>query len=1036
MEDISTAIRIAYKKLKSSVYFDKTQLILRDQIVLYENEGIDNKLAEIATYLLSQNQNDWKAFKEKLLSTVKATFLPKKLLPTKNQVIINDTPETVLVDTAQYYIDLSVEGQLLGVIWVIYIGSLLEQDMYENSYGNRLKSNLFNPETEHLTSSPYLYEPYFSQYESWRDNGLRKAKDTLKENSDVLIMTLDFKRFFYNVHIDKNNFDNFYSKYEETHGSCVWIKRINQFVFEVIKKYSSLFKEYKQYKRNFLPIGFYPSNILSNWCLTPFDDAIVNRWNPLYYGRYVDDIIIVDKIEKNSSIYKMALNNTLNQDRIINYYLCNCNSEKEEPCSCATARGLLIKDLSPKKQIEEETKETESEYYVNPIFLNSDKTKIMVQNGKVKVFYFKSGGTNSLLTCFQNSIAKNASEFRLMPQDEAVLQKDDYSEIYSLITTETVNKLRGVDGVQIDKFNLSKFLGKYLRIGGLITDKNESKFVKEILQIFDPYAIIENYTVWEKVIQILVTNNKFHMLEKFVKRIIFVISKTGAEGIIDQFDGVQNSLLKILHSALCRALSINWHPEIRQCINEINNAVRDVFRQDLFVSFDFTYENILLLRKAYCDSRMCDKYVLPAPIDALITSVDFQGLSDEFHFNLSCFWDFVEYANNLKLENIDYQLYPYSVTPQELSISLCLAQIKNEDKDGLLPTPKVLESINSLFRKFNYFDTPDVKNDSLENAHSTQFRKLSNEDYINSKSITSIVTRAGGYKKEEFRLAIANASLIHEDFIGVLTDKPNRSYERYRKVSRIVNEAIQEKADMLILPESYLPIEWLPQLTRICAKNQMAVVTGLEHIKSGKTVYNLTATILPYKEEEFSFAHVSFHTKVHYSPEEKRNIEGYGYKYLEGKSYELFDWNDLWFSVYCCFELASIQDRSLFQSYADLTIAVEWNSDVNYYSSIIESLSRDLHCYCAQVNSSDFGDSRITRPSKTETKDIVKTKGGKNSTALVDIINVSVLREFQRKKYELQKDDKSFKPTPPQFNREILEKKIKGTLWEYLNKDK
>ena len=72
--------------------------------------------------------------------------------------------------------------------------------------------------------------------------------------------------------------------------------------------------------------------------------------------------------------------------------------------------------------------------------------------------------------------------------------------------------------------------------------------------------------------------------------------------------------------------------------------------------------------------------------------------------------------------------------------------------------------------------------------------------------------------------------------------------------------------------------------------------------------------------------------------------------------YPLFIWNGIWFSVYCCYELADICDRALFKSYSDLMIAVEWNKDTNYYSNIIESLSRDMHCFCVQVNSSGYGD--------------------------------------------------------------------------------
>lgn len=98
---------------------------------------------------------------------------------------------------------------------------------------------------------------------------------------------------------------------------------------------------------------------------------------------------------------------------------------------------------------------------------------------------------------------------------------------------------------------------------------------------------------------------------------------------------------------------------------------------------------------------------------------------------------------------------------------------------------------------------------------------------------------------------------------------------------------------------------------------------------------------------------------------------------------------------------------------------------MNYYSNILESLSRDIHCYCVQVNSSDYGDSRITKPSKTEEKDIMRTKGGINSTILVDEIDIGKMRDFQLKEYELQANDRSFKPTPPGFDPEIVLKKIK-----------
>lgn len=76
----------------------------------------------------------------------------------------------------------------------------------------------------------------------------------------------------------------------------------------------------------------------------------------------------------------------------------------------------------------------------------------------------------------------------------------------------------------------------------------------------------------------------------------------------------------------------------------------------------------------------------------------------------------------------------------------------------------------------------------------------------------------GDSRKDKLSIAIANVKLSHKNFEKVIKEKPNRSYERYRDVSILVNNAIDENADMLIMPESFIPFEWLPTLARTCAK--------------------------------------------------------------------------------------------------------------------------------------------------------------------------------------------------------------------------
>lgn len=125
------------------------------------------------------------------------------------------------------------------------------------------------------------------------------------------------KAFFYSVIMIKESFIKIYSdaivegKQNTNLTLPFWTERVHQFVYNVFSEYSKKLgdinrtKELELQNRVFLPIGFLPSNIMSNWILTPFDNAINDKINPIYYGRYVDDIIIVDKIEKNSELYNI-----------------------------------------------------------------------------------------------------------------------------------------------------------------------------------------------------------------------------------------------------------------------------------------------------------------------------------------------------------------------------------------------------------------------------------------------------------------------------------------------------------------------------------------------------------------------------------------------------------------------------------------------------------------------------------------------------------------------------------------------------------
>ena len=999
----SKLFKIAYKKLKSSLYYDKTQAILRDRLVSFEieQENINDYFNELAEMFSDEDLRE--ELFENILSSISYYVFPKCLESEETKIIRNYSKKSIEIKNNQYFLDMDIRGHILGVLWLLLIGYRVDENMYEHSYGNRIRKNLYNELSEEPTYSPYLFEPYFQQYEGWRDTAMNEAMQHLYSGQDVVILTLDFKRFYYSVDITKALFDEIYTnEIASTEANCDELIALHKFMFQIIERYSECFTEFCE--RNILPIGFLPSNVLANYALRNFDKAILDGWNPIYFGRYVDDVIIVDKIESNSDLYKKSQDNDFEVETIISYFFEQCSGWKginEYKCENNTKFSLLIRESYVDKIDNKEKTRYELNKLYNPV--KNDNSRIEIQDGKVKIFYFRAGESDALITCFKENIAKNKSEFRHMPEDEAIFQKDDYSKIYDLQNDETINKFRGITGIAIDKYELSKLLGKHLRIGGLIHDVREMGFEKQICKILSPRVIVENYTVWEKVIEILVINESWDSLSNVIKNIMESINLLDYRDK-DILKKVQDTMIFYMHSILNRSLALVWG-------SEVNKFIDDFCKQYASKEDDsqFLYNNFFQWsRKAYCETRMLDKSVMPIFIDMLDMDKIYETKKT---LNLCNFQQLLKCSK--KEWNSNYVYYPYLVTMYDFSIVSCIEQLKLSKKH---------------FRDFKQIYEKQINNYLMSNymiaKNEGGMEKLIKVQACKDKK--AYMVQVDSKKKDRLRIAIANVRLEHDNFTKVVMDNPNRSYQRYKNVSKIINEAIDEKVDMLIMPESYLPFEWLATVARTCARNNLAIVTGIEHVKVNRRVYNLTATILPYDDLFNKSALISFHLKTHYAPAEKQEINGYRLKEQTGKLYELYKWHDCYFPVYCCYELTSIIERSIFQSYADFLVAIEWNKDVNYYSNILESLSRDIHCYCVQVNSSDYGDSRITKPSKTDEKDIIRTKGGKNSTILVDEIDISKIREFQLKDYNLQAYDKSFKPTPPGFEPEIVLKKIKG----------
>lgn len=1038
-------LEMSYKKLKSNTYFDKSAAILKKQIVEFESIDFEKNMEFLFKYLNSESNEAWeKYFKEKLEKLIVYQF-PKAIDNEKEnykEIIINKENESDDInicecDNIQFRIEIPIELQILGTLWVDEIGSKLDREFADISYGNRLLKNAESRTNEEW--SPYLYKPYFNEYEVWRDRGLEVAEECYKNKKDCLIIMLDIKRFFYSVNFTQCIFDSFL---DEDYSSNKFIVRLNNLVYEVIKKYSEeIHNKLKSKKDNvFLPIGFLPSPILANWYLDNFDKNIIDRSNPSYYGRYVDDMIIVDKVEKNSTLNKLLLE----KDDLVDKILKNYFVDIKEP--------NLIKDSMINIQEPKVVKEGKSTYTIKFTDKLHDGSQLEIKESKFKIFYLKSGGTKAIIDKFKDAIKNNCSEFRLLP-DGNNLFLENYNEIYKLEQNESVNKLRGIDGIEIDKYELSKFIGKNLTVANFIDDNLECKFYDDLERIFQPKVIIENYLLWESILSLCIVNKRFDKFELIINKILKSIKKIkekNEKSLSETYINIKDTLSDYLVSCIIGSSTLVWGKEIPKMLNKLLNLISSKYRK-------FTSEKIEKIRRGFCLSRMIRKTNISVLVDMFLdneNNIDLSLAKHNLYLNdlslvLEYIKEFILKTEELpfityifeKKTNKQYKYRPYLITMQDISKLLFLSKalsgkVLSESSYEEVEKQSTSEIIEKLYYKINYLkefqqSVEEEKNNSLIRMLKYKADKKNLDGLGGDEKGNYNVIKISKCIKKSIKVAIAIARNKEENFQGVLMDEPNRTLQRYNELSEIIRQTVESKAEILILPESYIPFEWLGLLEREAKKNNLAIITGVEHIKVGENVYNLIASLFPYEYDEYKFVYTNLRTKVFYSPEEKRQIKGYGYKYVEGCEYNLFVWNNIWMPVYCCFEIASILDRSKFFSLSDLFVVVEWNKDTNYFSNIIESLCRDMHSFCVQVNTANYGDSCLVQPAKSYKQVLLRTKGGLNSGVLVGEINVDNLRRFQVKDYELQKDDKfGFKTTPPNFNKSIVREKIKNKLFE------
>jgi len=273
-------------------------------------------------------------------------------------------------------------------------------------------------------------------------------------------------------------------------------------------------------------------------------------------------------------------------------------------------------------------------------------------------------------------------------------------------------------------------------------------------------------------------------------------------------------------------------------------------------------------------------------------------------------------------------------------------------------------------------------------------------------------------KNGNLKIAIAHRKISEKNIIDAI--RSTRSVNRFElnQIAKPINDAIAVRADIIVFPEVSIPeglIGFVIEYSRI---HKISVIAGIEHCRHNGIIGNFVL----YIQSLDSCFKVYLRPKIHYSPGEIASLKKEGNTQIwTSKRFAIYKYHDAIMCIFNCFELADITLRAMVKNIVDLLFAIEFNFDTTYYSNILESVSRDLCCYCIQANAGQIGENRIVAPLDHVQMNLIRFKAGENSLSIFESIPVSKLQDykidkittFQDEDLKEHKKEIRFKPLPP-----------------------
>ncbi|MBY0504050.1 MAG: RNA-directed DNA polymerase [Bryobacteraceae bacterium] len=874
----------------------------------------------------------------------------------------------------------SLDFHVLSALWILKVGHLYDSKLKKCAYGNRLRRT-----KDRKDINPYSmgsFAPYLRPFKNWRDRGIDAMRVALAAGKKVVALTADVRSFYHELNpgfmLDAAFLQDVLSL-DLTEAQ----QKLNRLFIRALESWSM-----NTPLKKGLPVGLPASAVVANMALIELDRLVEQQIVPLYYGRYVDDILLV---MENGADFQSA-------------------SQLWEWVFARSGGKLNWVDGEEKKRI-----------CFQPDYLKEGKSAshIIFANAKTKVFLLAGETGQALVDSIARQVHESASEWRGMPQ---LPHSASHIGTDLLAATQTdgeaVDNLRKADALTMRRAAFAIKLRDFEAYERDLTPDAWKDHRHTFFRAFTQHVLVlpdffELANYLPRVIQLATACEDYHDLRKIIDSLKLLCAK------------VRNDC----------TVSIKAWPEAEPPPESSGILAR--WEKQLFRAI---YESIMASfppRLSRSGKRAWQEHIA-GPGLAISGELPASWPSSAKEFK----------AAQERLFSFDLAHMPFRFIglPAEMVTQRGIPARKTvtffSEAEQIVPEP-VCQGISLLARWIGLkkiphgllfatrpFNLPELyvigKEPTSESGQADMasvvmalrgFRLNDKMPLVDQHGILRI---PDGALRPRYIIAVSSWKTHIDSWTASVTRLPDPDTGRYARMNRLLDGVIKDPhaTNYLILPELALPAHWFIRIARKLQGRGISLISGIAYLHGGKRrVRNQVWAALSHNGLGFPSYMIHRQDKQRPALHEEQELQRLaGLKLEPAKKWKtppIIQHGEFLFALLVCSELTNIEYRAALRGQVDALFVPEWNPDTETFNVLVESTALDVHAYVIQCNDREYGDSRIRAPYKDLWKrDVLRVKGGISDYCVIGEIDIHALRQFQSSH---RSPAKPFKPVPDGF---------------------